>query len=153
MLYTPDDYNNDNVLKIPVLLYAALLYSMKYYIYIISIYSGSKRSSSLKLYASGMDSDILLLLASIPSLLVIISLAKRTIGASNIIRLLWENSRWLLSTTLLLNALLLFIMAYSDSSGKNNILYAFSFIDIWFLWVINTSKRIKDVLSEFPTKN
>jgi len=149
-MYTPDDYNSDNVLKIPIILYVTVVYAVKYYIYIASILAGAKRSTALKGYAMGMDANIMLLIVTLPAIFVIVSMVKRGGESGNIFRVIWRFGRYLLSSTLAFNAILFAFIAYTTPYGKNNYLYVFSFFDMWFLVYLNTTQRLKDVFNEFP---
>ncbi len=150
--YTPDDYNEHDVLKVPVSLIVTLLFALKHYIFVIAIALGARRSATLKDFLWGLDTDIVILLTMLPALVVALAMMKRHPGAPDTVRWIWKHGLLLLWATLSADAVVLGLKLLLSERGGGILSYFLVFLDVWFIYYLYVSKRIRDVFLEFPQK-
>ncbi len=149
-VYTPDDYNQHSVLKVPGYLPLLLLYLLRYpVLYIIPNIPMVKSAEFLKGFAE-QQFDIILLLSIVPVLLLGFALFKRTPQGSEPFRKIWAKGRKLLLFSVSIN--LLGVLLYTALGWKkfDELLLMFTYLDVVLLAFIWRSKRLCDVFSEFP---
>jgi hypothetical protein len=148
--YTPDDYNEYDVLKIPVSLIVSVLYALKHYIFVIALALGARRSPDLKEFLWGLETDAVTLLMMVPALAVGLAMMKRHPHASDIFRVIWKRGLLLLWLTLAADALVLGYKLFLSTRGAGVVFYFLIFLDIWFIYYLYSTKIIRDVFREFP---
>ncbi len=150
--YTPDDYNEHDVLKVPAFLIVTLLFALKHYIFVIAIALGARRSAALKDFLWGLDTDIVILLTMIPALAVALAMMKRHPDSADIFRWIWKRGRILLCLTLAADPLVLGYKLLVSDRDVSIIFYFLIILDFWFVYLVLITKQIKDVFQEFPQK-
>lgn len=151
LIYTPDDYNKYDVLKLPFLLIIATVYGCKYlFFFILPMFSA--KAPFLKDFAH-QQLDLGLILSCIPALLVLVSMIRRGPKAQDIFRAFWTRGDKLLRFTLLAEAALLIAYVISGRREVDLSLLIFLYCDIMFLIYLFRSRRVKDVFTEFPAKD
>ena len=149
-IYTPDDYNQHNVLKIPSYFPLVLVYMLRYpALYLLSYHPLMGNLEFLESFA-GAQLNWIVLIASIPVLFIIFATLNRTPKGSDFARKIWKKGYPLLVFSVsasLFGILLYVVLGWKKFSELLLILTYLDFMLLLFLW---RSKRIRDIFSEFP---
>lgn len=159
ILYTPDDYNQHNVLHVPTTLVLISFYLLKHYlIFALPMMANLPMIQKvarplLTLMPSHEYTSGALLYSCIPALLVIISMARRLPKTGPFLRWIWHRGRLLLLSSLGLE--IGFILLYVALGIKkfNEVSLMFIYIDVVIIVYLFKSERIHDVFTEFPKFN
>ena len=148
--YSFEDYNEYNVLKIPLNLIFVNLYLLKHFlIFVLPMIS----TIPILVKFAHEQFSLVLLLSSIPATLVIVGMLRRVPKTrSGIIRLIWRKGRFLLLSNLVLE--IGFIVWYAVLGIKkfNEVSLMFVYINMVLIIFIVKSQRVRDVFTEFPEK-
>jgi hypothetical protein len=158
--YSFSDYNEYNVLKTPLAFILSAIYLLKYFVILILLPIMSKipklgtSIEPLMPYIGQFAHNhinLLLLLPSIPALLVVIAVTKRAPSTEKAwIRTVWKNARVLLLIAVLLDLFLLTLFLVLDLKHLSALLLLILYLDAVILLYLLRSKRLPDVLAEFP---
>ncbi len=149
-IYTPDDYNQHDVLKIPTYLPLILLYMLRYpVLYVLPYVPMMKDAGFLENFAK-QQFDWVLLLMVIPVLLVGFALFQRTPKGTEKARKIWQHGRTLLLFALIVNVVGVFLYAALGLKKFDEFLLVFTYLDCMLLLFLWRSKHILDIFSEFP---
>ncbi len=149
-IYTPDDYNQHNVLKVPSYLPLILAYLLRYpVLYIVPYVPAMNDAEFLKAFAA-QQFNWSLLPSVIPILLVVYALVRRIPEGGRIARLVWARGRELLLFAVTVNILSVLLYTALDLKGLNDLLVVFTYLDVLLLVFFLRSKRLRDLFSEFP---
>lgn len=155
--YTPDDYNQYDVLHVPFPLALTTLYLLKHwFIATLSIFNvtSTTRSAwgSLAFFLIDTEySSTLLLYSCLPALLVAFSMARRLPKTrSPFLRWVWQHGKaFLLSSLFLEMGLLIFYVAYGMKKPDEALLM-FLYVDAVMVIYLVKSQRVRDAFAEFP---
>jgi len=154
--YTPDDYNQYNVLNVPLSLLLATLYLLKHY-FIVAIPFFAKiplinrlASPLNNVVPSQEYSGVLLLFSCIPALLVGISMARRLPQSKEYMRWIWKKGRQLLLSSIILEMLIIVIYLVLEIHKFSSVTLIFLYIDAVLIVFLLKSKRVNDAFAEFP---
>jgi hypothetical protein len=154
--YTPDDYNQYNVLDVPFSLVLANVYLLKHYL-IVAIPFFAKvpfiNIAALPLanvLPSQGQSNMLLLYSCIPALLVGISMARRLPHSGDYLRWIWQRGRLLLLSSIILEMLISIIYVLLEINTFSTSTLIFLYIDAVLIVFLFKSQRAKDAFAEFP---
>ncbi|WP_176329790.1 DUF2919 family protein [Thioflexithrix psekupsensis] len=158
--YSFSDYNEYNVLKIPLAFILSAIYLLKYFVILILLPILSKvpklgtSIEPLMPYIgqfAHQHVNLLLLLPSIPALLVVIAATKRApTTQATWIRTVWKNARMLLLLAVLLDLFLLTLFLLLGLKHLSGLLIVILYLNAVILLYLLRSKRLPDVLAEFP---
>jgi magnesium-transporting ATPase (P-type) len=148
--YSFEDYNEFNVLKIPLLLSLLNGYMLKQIVILGLLFVSS--IPFLNQFAHEHFS-IVLLLSSIPAILVIASASKRIPKTrSPLIKKIWRWGRFLLLSSLGLEIGFIILYVTLGIQKLNEVNLMFLYIDVVFIIYLIKSQRVRDVFTEFPEK-
>jgi len=154
--YTPDDYNQYNVLNVPSSLVLVNLYLLKHY-FIVAIpffanipLIGRIASPLSNVIPSQEHSGILLLYTCIPALLVSISMARRVPHSKEYIRWIWKRGRELLLSSIILEILIISAYLLLGIHKFSSVTLIFLYIDAVLIVFLFKSKCVNDAFAEFP---
>lgn len=148
MIYTPDDYNQYDVLNVPMSFTLATIYMLKHFI-IFTLPMVAQTMPAVVKFAHAHVS-VTLMIVSIPAILVLFASLRRTPYAGKIPRWLWKNAKILLFSSVFLEISIIVSFALLNIKQFDAASLLFLYIDsiiVLYLW---RSKRLKDVLAEFP---
>jgi len=154
--YTPDDYNQYNVLNVPLPLALANFYLLKHYlIAAIPFFAkipllGRIASPLMDILPSQEHSGVLLLYSCIPALLVAISMARRLPHSGDYLRWIWKRGRALLLSSIILEMLIITVYLWLDIHKFSSVTLIFLYIDAVLILFLFKSRRAKDAFAEFP---
>jgi len=150
-IYTPDDYNQHNVLKVPGYLPLILLYMLRYPVLYVLSYNPLMGSSLEFLeHFAGKQLNWLVLLASVPVLLIVAAMVQRTPLGSSFIRRIWQHGHMLLLFSISTSLFGILLYALLGWKSFNELFLVLTYLDFMLLLFLWRSKRIRDVFSEFP---
>ena len=148
--YSFEDYNEFNVLKIPLLLLLLNFYLLKQIVLLGLLFALS--IPFLNQFANTHFS-LVLLLSSIPAILVLASVSKRIPKTrSRIIKWIWRWGRFLLLSSLGLEIGFIILYITLGIQKLNEVNLMFLYIDTVFILYLIKSQRVQDVFAEFPEK-
>ncbi len=155
MQYNPDDYNDHQVLKIPLLLGLVLVFAFKHLLLFLLPYLPTMGDSLAFLKsANATRPHLLLFLSSLPGVLVAaVGFTRRTPEAGPAPRWIWRRGRLLLSAAILAEfAFFGFQIQHSarEIDGPLLTLLYLGIISLVYLW---TSPKPPRVFREFPPAN
>ncbi|MCP4699365.1 MAG: DUF2919 domain-containing protein [Gammaproteobacteria bacterium] len=152
MNYTPDDYNQHDVLKTPALLILILLYQSKHVLFVLL--PNLPRMGEMQRFLDLLEIasfDWGLLFSSLPAVaILVITINKRVPKAGLWPRWIWKRGRTLV---ILLSVLEIGLLALYVAIGKrefNEAMLVLWYIDLLLLIYLFRSKRVRDVFNEFP---
>lgn len=150
MKYSFEDYNEHNVLKIPLTLVLVNLYLLKhFFIFILPIIS---QIPWLVKFAHE-NFNLSLLLSSLPAVLVMVGMSRRLPKTrSPIIRWLWRQGRWLFLLNLVLEISLIILYVALEIKKFNEASLIFLYTDVVLIIFLFRSARVRDIFAEFPEK-
>jgi len=148
MKYSFEDYNEYNVLKIPLMLVLTNLYLLKQIlIFVLPMLS----SIPLLVKLAHQHFSVALLLSSLPAVLVVVAMLRRAPKTRvPLIRRIWRWGRVLLLSSLVLELFLLILYIMLGIKKLNEISLMFIYIDVVLMIFLNKSQRVRDVFAEFP---
>jgi hypothetical protein len=148
--YRFEDYNEYNVLKIPLTLILTTLYLLKQIvIFILPMVSSIPFLTKF----AHLHFDLALLLLSIPAILVLISMIRRVPKTRlRLIRWSWHWGRFLLLSTLFLEIGFIILYLVLGIKKFNEVTLIFLYLDAVLIFYLMKSQRVRDVFAEFPTK-
>lgn len=153
--YGISDIADDGTLKIPLILWAVMIYLSRHLGLVLLGGLSTFMSSRMGVDVSGISSlysGPLFMLASIPALLVLIASLRRAARAGRVIRTLWRYGRWLLMAAALAElAILIIQVASAHTHIKFNELHLLAAIlDLYIVWYLLKSRRARDTFADFP---
>ncbi|RKZ92969.1 MAG: hypothetical protein DRR19_02670 [Candidatus Parabeggiatoa sp. nov. 1] len=148
--YSFEDYNEYNVLKIPLTLILVNLYLVKHFlIFVLPMIS----TIPVLVKFAHEQFSIALLLSSIPAALVIVGMVRRVPNTrSRIIGLIWRKGRFLLLSSLVLEISFIALYVVLGLKKFNEVSLMFVYIDVVLIIFLVRSQRVRDVFTEFPEK-
>jgi len=154
--YTPDDYNQYDVLKIPLFLVLANFYLLKHYLIIaLPIMAhipmiGRVIQPLIQIMPSSQFSSGALLYSCIPALLVIISMAGRKPTAAPWLRWIWQRGQWFLLLTIVLEIAFFAWYIVQGTKKLNEVNLMFIYLDLVLIFYLMKSQRVRDAFAQFP---
>ncbi|MBE9561832.1 MAG: DUF2919 family protein [Proteobacteria bacterium] len=147
--YSFEDYNEYNVLKIPLSLILLNLYLLKYIV--IFLLPMVSNIPSVKEF-SHEHFTIFLLLPAIPAFLVLISMIQRVPKSRyvQIINQIWNIGKWLLLLSVILEIIIIILYLLLDIKQFGQTLLIFLYLDSMAIIFLLKSQRVQDVFTEFP---
>ena len=148
--YTPDDFNEYMVLKVPFFLALSMIWLARHLVIpfclaIIAQTSGANAASGI------VDQTTwLLAISSLPALTVLLAWGKRLPQSGNFVRWIWRHASAILVFSVLLDLLLYYVMIPKLFDGFTP---ATLLSDIYVLVYLVVSKRTRHVFSDFPVVN
>lgn len=161
MTYRFEDYNEDNVLKVPFMLSLSCFYLSKYLFFLILL----PIIGVIPRLSKGIDSilpqvqifahqplHILFLFSSIPAFVVLITLVKRSRHTeAQIFRQIWSYGYVLLWLSVGIEMGLIITSLVTGIDRLNEWWIGFMYLDVMIALYLFKSQRIKDMFKEFPT--
>lgn len=149
-IYTPDDYNEHNVLKIPGYFPLMLVYMLRYPVLYALSYHPMMGDMAFLEHFAGEQLNWIVLIASIPVLFIIFATLNRTPEGSEFARKVWQKGRALLLFSV--SASLFGILLYAAIGWKSfsELLLILTYLDFMLLLFLWRSKQLRDIFSEFP---
>jgi hypothetical protein len=158
--YSFEDYNEFNVLKIPLSLILTTVYLLKYFVILIFLPVLSKIprvGESVKLAMPYVEQfahnhiNLLLLISSIPAVFIIVGMFRRIPKTqSPFIRRVWANGRMLLLVSAIVDLALLTVFLLLGLKTLNELLILILYLDAMIALYLMRSQRVRDVFAEFP---
>jgi hypothetical protein len=150
MKYSFEDYNEYNVLKIPLTLVLVNFYLLKQVlIFVLPLIS----SVPFLLKFAHEQFSVALLFSSLPAALVIVGMLRRAPKTrSPIIRRIWRWGRFLLLSTLVLEIGFIILYIVLGIKKIDGVSLIFVYIDVVLIIFLAKSQRVRDVFAEFPNK-
>lgn len=152
VVYTPDDYDRNNVLKVPGLLVLTMVYLLKHPLLMLLPYV--PRMGDVGYLGNLVDQThfhwSLLLVSCLPAVLVLYGMIRRIPKGGPRPRWCWRHGRNLLRFALLGEMIVLAGLAAMGIQEINESLLVIFYIDIMMLIYVWRSQRVYDVFLEFP---
>ncbi len=147
MKYSFEDYNEDNVLKIPYLLVVLNIYLLKQFvIFLLPMISSIPYFKIL----AHEQFHIALLTSSLPAVFVMISMIRRVPSTKSVLLIwFWKNGSNLLLFSLISELLLLSLFIKFEVLQLYGMNLMFIYIDVVFIVYLLRSTRVRDVFAEF----
>lgn len=146
-IFSPDDFNEYQVLKIPSLLYLILIYLNKYFLIVVLPSIGA---GDLTVIAKWFKIDALMMLSCFPALAVLIASLYRTPTPKKLPKLIWNKGLILLTISSALDLIVLgsyVILERRVFDLGTLVLLLINAGIIVYLW---KSKYLKEMFKEFP---
>ena len=154
LLYTPDDFTKDGVLKVSPLLWIVIIYLSRHVLILllgaVSQFIGSRKGIDTSGLAA-LYSSPAFVWASIPALAVVVTHFRRIPNTQPIFRLLWSQGHWLLGAAAGLDFLILATHWWLGTLAINEFQIAGLFIDSYIISYLIRSKRVQDTFEDFPS--
>lgn len=147
MIYTPDDFNEDNVLKVRSYLTLIMVYSLKY-IGILLLPNVIPSPALQKLAHSCFDLGFWA--TSLPAIALLFVTLRRVPSSGNIARWLWKNGQKLIAAGLALDVLMIVGYTFIGWTRFDELSLVFLYTDLALLFTLWKSHYIRDVFAEFP---
>ena len=151
--YNPDDFHDDGTVKVSPLMWLIVVYLSRHLLILmlggLTTYMGSR---------TGMDTGGLsilysspaFLLASLPSLLVLVARLRRVAAAGLLVRRLWRWGRHLLILGAALDICVLAIHWHYGWLQTTQLQILGAFVDGYIITYLLRSARARDLFSDFP---
>lgn len=149
-IYTPDDYDKYNVLKVPGLLVLTNIYAVKYLLFFILPIFAEKMPMLRKFAHEQFNPG--LLICSLAAALVLVSMVRRGPKVADWARKLWAYGRQILIASLSLELLLLVTYLLLGWRKLDEFWLLFAYLNIMFIIYLFRSRRVRDVFKEYPEK-
>ncbi len=153
VVYDLDAYTDEGTLKIPPTLWLVLGYLGRHLLFIViggvSTFTGRKLSSSTIDY-SPLFSNEMLLLASLPAIIVIVTAFRRLPSAGAVARKIWRNGRSVLVASVILDLLIVWMTSPRQLHAISALQVAFVIVDVYVLIYLFRSTRVGDTFADFP---
>jgi hypothetical protein len=146
-IFSPDDFNEYQVLKIPSLLYLILIYLNKYFLIVVLPSIGA---GDLTVIAKWFKIDVLMMLSCFPALAVLIASLYRIPTPKKFPKLIWNKGLILLTISSALDLIVLgsyVILERRVFDLGTLVLLLINAGIIVYLW---KSKYLKEMFKEFP---
>ncbi len=146
-IFSPDDFNEYQVLKIPSLLYLILIYLNKYFLIVVLPSIGA---GDLTVIAKWFKIDALMMLSCFPALAVLIASLYRAPTLKKLPKLIWNKGLILLTISSALDLIVLgsyVILERRVFDLGTLVLLLINAGIIVYLW---KSKYLKEMFKEFP---
>lgn len=144
-------YRDDGTLRVSALIIAMTLFLGRHLLLIfvggISTFKGAKVSG-----IPGLYSHPLLLVASVPALLVLISMFRRVPTGGELPRKIWHAGRWLLCIAAMLDIALALVIADFRADRISPIQVATFVVDAYIVLYLFRSERARDTFADFPAR-
>jgi hypothetical protein len=151
--YHFNDFNDDGVLRMPLLLWVSLLYLSRHLL-LLALGGFSSfmlsRMGSAQADFSHLHSRPVLLLASLPALMVAAAGLRRAPGAGKLIRTIWQRGRGLLISAVLLDLGLFLVFWYLHPLQMTLWPITGAVLDLYILAYLIRSLRVRDTFADFP---
>lgn len=147
--HDPSAYDEHLVLKIPLLLWAAMLYTLHSPVAVLLLRLGNKTGNLDYLQQT---IDLPGLLAALPGLIVLIAAFRRVPAAGTVWRRVWRHGAGLLLTALGCDIALsaYFVFDQQGMLAWSPILAVKLALTLFFATLLCSSRRIRDTFLEFP---
>lgn len=146
------DVNEHGVLRVPGLMWAALLLLARHWFWVLFIVlSAGSGGGSMVLLKDGMPWWPLA--AQLPVILLLIAVGRRAPSGGRLVRRVWLQGRVLVSATMALNLCwTIWNLLHSQDwqPRPEMVLVCFSLLDMVVAWGMWTSPHWRQVFSEFP---
>lgn len=145
--YTPDDFNEHLVLKVPVLLALSILWTSRHLVipfFIFMIGQSNVKSSNDWVID---QATWLLSISSLPALIVMFAWGNRLPKSGAVIRWLWRYAGIILASSLLCDILLYYWFVPKLTEGFTPVSLL---LDLYILVYLGVSKRVRHVFADFP---
>jgi hypothetical protein len=156
--YSPERYDSNLVLKVPVHLALVMLYSVRHLFIVFLAFNPMPKLSGAFTFMQPLVSSPLVLLTGIPGLLVLLAWGKREPDAAPLWRRVWANGRLLLTLGLAAHCLLLAALQGADALSvfyyrqSARLVVANLGVDLLLIYYLWRFELIRDVFAEFPEK-
>ncbi|MDM8558362.1 DUF2919 family protein [Candidatus Parabeggiatoa sp. HSG14] len=149
--YRFEDYNEYNVLKVPLLLVLASIYLLKHFlIFALPMIS----TIPFLVRFAHLQFSVPLVLSGIPAILVIVAMLRRIPKTrSPILRGIWQWGKALLLSSLLLEVGFTILYIVLELKKFNEVSLVFLYLDIVLIIYLIKSQRVREVFAEFPDKD
>lgn len=154
--YSPDHYNRNLVLKVPVPLALVMLYIVRHLFIIFLAFNPLPKLSAAFSALQPLVSSPAVLLTGVPGFLVLLAWAKREPSATPGWRWIWSRGRGLLTAALLAHFLVLAVIHGPDALKGFEYRYearlvivnlGVDLLLIYYLWRFSI---VRDVFADFP---
>lgn len=151
--YGPDDYNHQDVLRLPAWVGLAMVYLNKYLIlFIIPFVPRMRVGNDLNFLqeVAFLRFDVGLILAGLPALAVLVATIRRVPTAGRLPQWIWHQGRPLLTISALGELALLMVYVLLERREFDSMLAAFAYVDLMIVFFLWRSRRVVDAFREFP---
>lgn len=157
MNYDISDLNDKGVLKPGLMLMAVTVYLARTIFYgpltLLAKRRGFSGGGSADLDMSYLTvSSPIELFFAVPALLVAFAMLKRSEKSGAFIRAVWRNGKWLLLLSVSMHLAHLLVFALGRSGSIETVDVASGIVDVYIVYFLMTSTRVRDVFSMFPEK-
>ncbi|MDJ0807814.1 MAG: DUF2919 family protein [Gammaproteobacteria bacterium] len=153
LLYRPQDFTEDGVLRIGFLLWAVLVFLNRHLILLLFGAVTSFVGGRFGLDSSGLNalySNPWFLLSGLPAVAVLIAALRRDRKAGGIIRRLWRHGRWLLLISAGVDLLLLITLGMLTRADINLLHILGGVLDSYVLLYLYRSAWVRVRFADFP---
>lgn len=151
--YQISDFNNDGVLKVPILLWLVICYLSRHLLLLmmsgLSTFMLSRSGNGAVDFA-GFNSSPMFLLASLPALVVLATALRRAPQSGHLLRRIWQHARKLLIAAAFIDLILLSISSAWHWLMFNEWIILGLLLDIYILIYLGRSARVRDTFADFP---
>jgi hypothetical protein len=147
LIYNPNDYNRDEVLKVPLFLIMAMLFLLKHWL--LAMLPALHNVNYLSAFARH-HLHWSLLLSTLPALLLLAALTQRTPKGGAWARYCWRRGRLWLSAGFSVDLLLLAGLSLAGLIKMGEYILIIAALDCMFLFYLWHAPRVHDVFKEFP---
>ncbi len=156
MNYDISDLNDKGVLKPGLMLMAVTAYLARTLFYGPLTLLAKRRgfsggSAELDMSFLTVSSPIEFFFA-VPAVLVAFAMLKRSALSGPFIRNVWRNGKWLLLLSVSMHLAYLLVVALGHSGDIQTVEMVSGVIDIYIVYFLMTSTRVRDVFAMFPEK-
>jgi hypothetical protein len=149
-IYTPDDFNEFHVLKIPFLLYFVLFYLNKYFLLVIfpglPVIGGADFSAIAKWFKI----DWLMMMSCLPALAVLIASLYRIPTPKKFPKLIWNKGLILLLISSAMDLIVLSSYVILERRVFDLGTFILLLINVGIIVYLLRSKYLKEMFKEFP---
>ncbi len=146
-IYTPDDFNEFHVLKIPVLLYFVLLYLNKYFLLVVLPSIGA---GDLTAIVRWFKIDALMMMSCFPALAVLIASLYRIPTPKKFPILIWNKGLILLLISSAMDLIVLSSYVILERRIFDLGTFVLLLINVGIIVYLLRSKYLKQMFKEFP---
>jgi len=151
--YDLGDYTDQGVLRVSKGMWLAMLFLCRQIglIAVVAVSSMTARRRGVDLSGLGMlAGDPVLIVASIPTLAVVVAASRRVPGAGRVVRAIWAQGRWLLILSALLDLVRVYLRLPVRLSQLPLTSLAAPLVDLYLLFYLARSRRVIDTFAAFP---
>jgi hypothetical protein len=146
-VFSPDDFNQYNVLKIPSSLYLMLIYLNKYFLLVVLPSIGAGDLSAI---VKWFKIDLLMMTSCFPALAVLIAALYRIPSPHKWAKPVWKNGGFLLMISSAMDLIILSIYIVLERRIADTPLIALLAINVGIIIYLLRSAYIKEMFKEFP---